>query len=53
MKNIIDVTEQKRLNEARGGNTVEEMGAVSQRKAVGYGTGGLQFRRNRLGLFHS
>jgi len=33
---IIDVTEQKRLNEARGeGNTMEEMGTLSQREAMG------------------
>ena len=47
---IVDVTEQKRLNEAREANPLEEVGTVPQRAAVGHGPRGLQRRRQRVGL---
>ena len=49
----VDVTEQKRLNEAREAqHPVEEMGTLPQRAAVGHGPRGLQRKRRRLELLH-
>ena len=53
MEPLIDVTEQKRLNEAREArHPLEEVGAVPQRAAVGHRPRGLQPRRQRVGLLH-
>ena len=53
MQNIIDVAEQKRLNDAREArHPLEEMGTLPQRAAVGHGPRGLQRGRQRLGLLH-
>src|SRR5690349_13339387 len=38
---------------AAGGSPVEEVGTVSQRAAVGHGSGGLQRGRQRLELLHT
>ena len=51
IREITDVTEQKRLNEAREDrHPLEEMGAVPQRAPVGHRPRGLQRRRQRLEL---
>ena len=50
---ITDVTEQKRLNDAReAGIPWKKWGPVPQRAAVGHGPRGLQRRRQRVGLLH-
>jgi len=51
-KDIVDVREQKRLNDAReGGDSVEKMGTLSFRATVGHGSRRLQPGRKRVGLF--
>ncbi len=43
MAAVVDVVEQKRLNEAREAtNPLEEVGTLLERAAVGYGPRGLQ-----------
>ena len=50
----LETNEQHRLNEAREtGSSVEEVGTVSQREAVGHGSRRLQPGRQRVGLLQS
>jgi len=51
-QSMIDVVEQKRLNDAREAESRGKNGAVPEREAVGYSSRGLQRGRQRLGLFH-
>ena len=47
----VEVTEQKRLNEAREKSVPwQKVGALSQREAMGHGSGRLQPRRECVGL---
>ena len=47
---FVDVTEQKRLTRPRGGHSLEEVGPLPERAAVGHGPRGLQPGRQRVGL---
>jgi len=49
---FIDVTEQKRLNDAREAGILGRNGALLERAAVGDGARGLQRKRRRVELLH-